>query len=77
MEQPPQIIRQLLPADPSEDGGVGNLVTVEMKYRKHRPVLAGLRNFFDCQDAATGPVSASPSPITQQAIRSGLSNTAP
>ena len=37
----------------------------------------GLRNLFECHAVASGPVSASPSPITQAAIRSGLSNTAP
>ena len=31
----------------------------------------------ECQAVARGPVSASPSPTTQQAINSGLSNTAP
>lgn len=35
------------------------------------------RNLFECQAVAKGPVSASPSPITQATIRSGLSNAAP
>ena len=38
---------------------------------------AGLRNLLECQLAASGPVSASPSPTTQATIRSGLSNAAP
>ena len=32
---------------------------------------------MECHDAASGPVSASPSPTTHAAIRSGLSKTAP
>ena len=41
------------------------------------PSSAGLRNLLECQAVARGPVSASPSPTTQAAIRSGLSSTAP
>ena len=37
----------------------------------------GFKNLFECQLVASGPVSASPSPITHAAIRSGLSKTAP
>ena len=37
----------------------------------------GLRNLVDCQEVASGPVSASPSPMTQATIRPGLSNAAP
>ena len=37
----------------------------------------GLRNLFECQLVASGPVSASPSPTTQATMRSGLSNAAP
>ena len=32
---------------------------------------------MDCQEVASGPVSASPSPMTQATIRPGLSNAAP
>ena len=39
--------------------------------------VPGSRNLFECQLAASGPVSASPSPTTQQTSRSGLSNAAP
>src|SRR5206468_3716221 len=35
------------------------------------------RNLFECQLAASGAVSASPSPTTQQTINCGLSNAAP
>ena len=37
----------------------------------------GFKNLLHCHDVARGPVSASPSPTIQAAIRSGLSNTAP
>ena len=43
---------------------------------RHRRVR-GLRNLFECQLAASGPVSASPSPTTQATSRSGLSKAAP
>jgi hypothetical protein len=36
----------------------------------------GLTNLFECHDAASGPVSASPSLTTAQTSRSGLSNAA-
>jgi hypothetical protein len=39
------------------------------------PSLAGLRNLVDGQEVARGPVSASPSPMTQATIGPGLSNT--
>ena len=32
---------------------------------------------MECQEVASGPVSASPSPTTQATTRSGLSNAAP
>ena len=41
------------------------------------PSVTGLRNLLECQAVASGPVSASPSPTTQAAIRVGLSITAP
>ena len=41
------------------------------------PSRRGLRNLFECQLAASGPVSASPSPTTQATTRSGLSKAAP
>ncbi len=41
------------------------------------PSVMGFRNLLECQAVASGPVSASPSPTTQAAIRSGLSKTAP
>ena len=44
---------------------------------KHHAVAGGSRNLLECQLAASGPVSASPSPITQATTRSGLSNAAP
>ena len=41
------------------------------------PSPMGFKNLFPCQAVARGPVSASPSPTTQAAMRSGLSSTAP
>ncbi|SKV63654.1 Uncharacterised protein [Mycobacteroides abscessus subsp. abscessus] len=41
------------------------------------PSVAGLTNLLECQLAARGPVSASPSPITHATTRSGLSKAAP
>lgn len=41
------------------------------------PSVTGFINLFNCQDVASGPVSASPSPTTTVAIKSGLSNIAP
>src|ERR1700709_623769 len=41
------------------------------------PSCTGLKNLFECQLVASGPVSASPSPTTQHTSRSGLSNAAP
>jgi hypothetical protein len=41
------------------------------------PSRAGLRKLVLFQAADSGPVSASPSPITAATIRSGLSNAAP
>ena len=41
------------------------------------PSVLGFINLFECQEVASGPVSASPSPMTQAAIKLGLSKTAP
>ena len=41
------------------------------------PSVLGLIILFKCQEAAKGPVSASPSPTTHATIKSLLSNTAP
>lgn len=41
------------------------------------PSVSGFIILFKCHEAASGPVSASPSPTTQAAIKSGLSRTAP
>ena len=41
------------------------------------PSVMGFRNLLECHAAARGPVSASPSPTTQAAMRPGLSITAP
>jgi hypothetical protein len=41
------------------------------------PSSAGFKNLFECQLAASAPVSASPSPMAQATSASGLSNAAP
>ena len=41
------------------------------------PSCTGWTNLLLCHDVASGPVSASPSPITQATSSSGLSSTAP
>ena len=64
-------------ADPRENAWIRDLVAVEVEDRQHGPVRTGLRNLLECQLAASGPVSASPSPTTQATIRSGLSKAAP
>ena len=52
--------------DAREHGRVRDLVAVEMQDRAaRRRRVAGLRNLFECQLVASGPVSASPSPTTQ------------
>jgi hypothetical protein len=68
---------ELVVGDAGQHGRVGDLVAVQVQDRQHGAVGAGLRNLFECQLAASGPVSASPSPTTQQTSRSGLSKHAP
>ena len=41
------------------------------------PSVAASRNLLECQLVASGPVSASPSPMTQTTSSFGLSNAAP
>ncbi|CPR64778.1 Uncharacterised protein [Chlamydia trachomatis] len=47
------------------------------KIGRTAPSLIGLMNLSLNHEAAKGPVSASPSPISTAAITSGLSKTAP
>ena len=58
---------------------VGFAILYPFKWRigNTTPSVCGLIILFICQDAANGPVSASPSPTTHVAIKSGLSKTAP
>src|ERR1700733_3332633 len=58
---------------------VGLLILYPLRCRigSTAPSVIGLRNALDCHAVARGPVSASPSPMTQATIRSGLSNAAP
>src|SRR5882724_9727230 len=60
----------------ARNAGLAILYPFRCRIGSTAPSCAGLRNLFECQAAASGPVSASPSPITQATIRSGLSNAA-
>ena len=57
--------------------GLAILKPLRWRMGSTAPSVLGLRNLLECQAVARGPVSASPSPTTQAAIRSGLSITAP
>src|ERR1051326_1590306 len=57
--------------------GPAILYPVRCSTRKTTPSRVGFKNLFECQLVASAPVSASPSPTTQQTSRSGLSNAAP
>ena len=63
---------QLVARDTREDRRVRDLVAVQMQNRQHGAVLRRLRNLFECQAVASGPVSASPSPMTHAAMSSGV-----
>jgi len=70
-------IEQLFLSNPREDRRIGNLITVKMENGQNRAITRALRNLFECQDVAIGPVSASPSPTTQATMSPGLSKAAP
>jgi hypothetical protein len=59
------------------DGRVGDLVAVEVQDRQHRAVGDRVEELVGVPRPPSGPVSDSPSPITQATISSGLSNAAP
>ena len=69
---PAEQLGELLAADTSEHRGVGDLVAVQVQDRQTAPSPTGSRNLFECHAAASGPVSASPSPITQARPRVGI-----
>ena len=60
-----------------KNGWITDLISIHMKDRKNRSIALGFKNLLHCHEVARGPVSDSPSPTIQAAIRSGLSNTAP
>ena len=62
-------IADLLVAHAPKHGRIGTLVTVEMENRQDRAIARRIE-LFECQEAASGPVSASPLPTTQATIRS-------
>ena len=61
------------------DEALDDIAAIQIAWRTGRttPSRAGLSSLLACQLAASGPVSASPSPTTQHTTRSGLSNAAP
>ncbi len=61
------------------DSTVGLLILNPFKCRigSTAPSLTGLSSLLECHAVASGPVSASPSPMMQATIRPGLSNAAP
>jgi len=62
----------------SEHCRVGDLVAVQVQDGSTAPIADRVRETCsNCQLVASGPVSASPSPITHATTRSGLSNAAP
>jgi len=68
---------QLLGLYAGQNRRVANLVAIQVQDRSTAPSVTGLRNLLECQAVARGPVSASPSPMTQATMRPGLSNAAP
>ena len=57
--------------------GLAILKPLRCRIGSTAPSVMGLTNLLPCHAVASGPVSASPSPTTQAAMRSGLSITAP
>jgi hypothetical protein len=53
---------QFFAADARENRRVVDLVSVQVKNRQYCAVANWLMNLFECQEVASGPVSASPSP---------------
>ena len=57
--------------------GLAILYPLRCRIGSTTPSFSTLTNLFECQLVASGPVSASPSPMTVATSRSGLSNAAP
>ena len=57
--------------------GLAILYPLRCKMGSTTPSPTGLMNLLHCHEVARGPVSASPSPTTTVAMRSGLSKMAP
>ena len=68
---------QFAMADAGQDGGAGDLVAVEVQDGQDGAVAGGVQELIGVPTGGRDPVSASPSPTTQEAIKSGLSKTAP
>ena len=54
--QPREEVLDVLVAHTAEDGGVGDLVAVQVQDGQHSAVATGFRNLLDCQEVASGPV---------------------
>ncbi len=64
--------------DPISDGAVLPILHLNGYKISNPTVLARIEHEeLDCHEVAKGPVSASPSPMMQATMRSGLSNAAP
>jgi len=67
-----QKLFQLFMLDPGQDSWITDFVSIEVQYRSTAPSVIGSRNLLDCHEVAKDAVSASPSPMMQATIRSGL-----
>jgi hypothetical protein len=67
-----QELLQFLALDAREHRGIADLVAIQVQIGSTAPSVTGSRNLLDCQEVAKGPVSASPSPITQATISPGI-----
>ena len=68
---------ELVLGNAREHGRVRDLVAVEVEDRQHGAVRTRVEELVRVPARREGPVSASPSPTTQETSRSGLSNAAP
>ena len=73
----PDQVGQFLAADAREYRRICDLEPVEMKDRKNRAIARGIEKLVGVPTRGKCAVSASPSPMMQATIRSGLSNAAP
>jgi len=75
--EPDDVHRQMAAAMRARIVGLAIFHPLRCRIGSTAPSPAGSSSLFECQLVAIAPVSASPSPTTQQTTRSGLSNAAP